>query len=108
MREGLYEIRFKTPIGEGRGLVTLQNGKALGGDATIIYSGTFDVEGERFSAYVETRRYATEPGVTSVLGQDNARIDISGTIDGDLITGHGQSKDAPGISLNVHLRRIAP
>ncbi len=108
MREGLYEIKFKTPMGEGRGLVTLQNGQVLGGDAIIIYSGTFTVEGDRFLAYVSTSRYATEPGFSSVLGRDNARIDIAGAVQGELITGQGQSPDAPGLAVHVHLRRIAP
>lgn len=108
MREGLYELRFKTPMGEGRGLVTLQNGQVLGGDAIIIYTGTFAVEGDRFIAHVQTHRYATEPGMTSVLGRDNARIDMSGTVQGDSITGKGQSPDAPGVGISIHLRRVGP
>ena len=108
MREGLYEIRFRTPMGEGRGLVTLQNEQVLGGDVIIVYAGTFKVEGDRFIANVRTSRYATEPGFASVVGKDNAQIDISGTIQGDLITGHGQSPDAPSIKIGVSLRRLAP
>lgn len=108
MREGLYEVRFGTPLGEGRGLVNLQGGQVLGGDSIIIYFGSYSVEGERFVANVETKRYATEPGMISVLGKDSARIAINGTVLNDSINGKGHSQDTPGVALNVALRRIAP
>jgi hypothetical protein len=74
MREGLYEIKFHTPIGEGRGLVALQNGQVLGGDAIIIYTGTFVVENDRFIANVRTARYAAELGMISVLGGTTRKL----------------------------------
>lgn len=108
MHEGLYEIRFKTAQGEGRGLVTLKSGEILGGDAIILYAGTYNTGNGQVTAHVKTRRYASVPGMISVFGRDDVQIEFIGTVNGDSIVGNGSSPNAPGISLNVSMRRLAP
>lgn len=75
MKNGLYIVRFETPLGQGSGVVVVRDGSIGGGDTGTYYRGTYRIENERVTAMIEVGRY--QPG-WSVLGSETATLDISG------------------------------
>ena len=56
---GKYSVWFRTPIGEGAGVVEFgPNGKLSGGDTTFAYAGHWKQDGERFKATLSAKRIA--------------------------------------------------
>ena len=71
--EGKYSVWFKTPIGDGAGMVEFgPKGELSGGDTTFSYIGNWEQDGERFKAAISAKR--TAPGPPGVFGLDE--IDI--------------------------------
>lgn len=105
MRDGLYKVEFRTPRGAGAGVVHLVGGKLWGGDSGIYYLGTYSLDGGNFTAEVKTGRHSQN--LASVFGVDAVRIHLQGQSAGDSAVLQGTSPDAPGISFQAELARIA-
>lgn len=104
--QGKYSVWFKTPVGEGAGVVELgPDGELGGGDTTFSYIGNWTQEGERFKAAISARRIA--PGPPGVFGMDEIDIILTGHSDGDGSTScTGFAKQSPGLKLEVVLIRM--
>ena len=104
---GKYSVWFKTPVGEGAGLVEFApDGTLDGGDSTFAYAGSWTMEGGHFRASLSARR--VEPGPPGVFGVDEVDIVVSGhSTDGASTFCTGFAKQAPGLKLDVELVRIA-
>jgi hypothetical protein len=102
---GRYSVTFKTPIGEGAGLVEFSaDGKLHGGDHTFAYEGSWTQNGERFKAALSAKRVA--PGPPGVLGMDEVDIVMVGqSIGGSSVACTGFAKQSPGVKLDVLLVR---
>jgi hypothetical protein len=103
---GKYSVWFKTPVGEGAGVVEFgPDGKLGGGDTTFSYTGTWTQEGSRFRAAISARRIA--PGPPGVFGMDEIDIVVSGhSNDGGSASCTGFAKQSPGLKLEVELVRM--
>jgi hypothetical protein len=104
--EGKYSVWFRTPIGDGAGVVEFgPNGELSGGDTTFTYIGNWTQDGERFKATISARRMA--PGPPGVFGMDEVDIIVAGRSDGGASTScSGFAKQAPGLRLEVTLIRM--
>jgi hypothetical protein len=104
---GKYSVWFKTPIGEGAGVVEFSpNGKLSGGDTTFAYAGHWKQDGERFKATLSAKRIA--PGPPGVFGMDAIDIILAGHSDGGVSAScTGFAKQSPGLKLEVTLIRIS-
>ena len=104
--QGKYSAWFKTPVGEGAGVVELSpDGKLSGGDTTFSYTGNWTQNGERFKATLVARRAA--PGPPGVFGMDEIDIVVTGRADdGASVSCTGFAKQAPGLKLEVVLIRM--
>ena len=100
--EGLFKIEFQTHVGAGAGVVVLEQGRVRGGDGTMYYSGTYQQNGDDFSARVATKKHS--PGV-SVMGGD-ATVSIQGKVTGDTAMLTGTAAEAPTIKLQARLSRL--
>ncbi|KQY95142.1 hypothetical protein ASD21_07185 [Caulobacter sp. Root1455] len=107
MRDGLYKVQFKTPLGDGAGVAYLAGGKMHGGDSMIFYVGTYAEDGGQFTASVQTDAHSSVPSMASVFGVSKASINLKGTSEGDKATMQGSSPQAPGVSFSATLTRIA-
>ncbi|HZR88564.1 MAG TPA: GrlR family regulatory protein [Bradyrhizobium sp.] len=107
MKDGLYAVEFRTPLGSGTGVVTLINGNLSGGDSLMYYTGAYSLEGDAFTAKVKTGRHAHIPGFSSVFGRDQVTINLKGNVTGDTMTATGSSADAPGVTFSAKLTLIA-
>jgi hypothetical protein len=101
LRNGDYLIWYRTPRGEGTGIVHLLDGKISGRDGFFWYDGHYEVVGNRFSATLITRRY--EAGFQSLLGTEDAEVTLTGACNGFIATCSGTVRQVPGLTLDVTL-----
>jgi hypothetical protein len=79
--EGEYSVWFRTPVGEGAGVVKFSaSGELTGGDTAFSYPGSWKQNGEQFSASLSAKRIA--PGPPGVFGLDEIDIMVVGCSDG--------------------------
>jgi len=104
--EGKYSVWFKTPVGEGAGVVEFgPAGKLSGGDTTFSYTGDWEQDGARFKAALIAKR--TLPGPPGVFGLDEIEIVVSVLSDGGTnVSCTGFAKQAPGLKLEATLIRL--
>jgi hypothetical protein len=104
--EGKYSVWFKTPVGEGAGVVEFgPGGKLSGGDTTFSYTGDREQNRARFKTTLIAKR--TCPGPPGVFGMDEIDIVVSGYSDGSgSVSCTGFAKQAPGLNLEVTLVRL--
>jgi hypothetical protein len=105
--DGKYSAWFKTPIGEGAGVVKLgPDGKLSGSDPTFSYAGSWEKVGERFKAALSAKRVLSGP--PGVFGMDEVDILVTGHSDGGPTAScTGFAKQAPGMTLEVTLIRMS-
>lgn len=104
---GKYSAWFKTPVGEGAGVVELlPDGTLTGGDTTFSYSGTWAAQpGHGIKAVYSAKRIADGP--PGVFGLDEIEIVATGKINDDgSLTCIGFAKQAPGLKLEIELVRL--
>ena len=63
---GLYAIRFQTPLGAGAGVAYLENGKLRGGDSMMAYVGSFNETGGVLTADARPRPDARVRGTAKI------------------------------------------
>src|SRR5262245_60430677 len=106
LKDGTYSVWFKTPSGEGTGIVVLSEGKVVGGDTVLTYTGTFAVEGNRFTATIKTNRHAQ--GQPSVFGLDDLTITLEGSCNSSSVAQcAGFAAECPGLPFEATLLRVA-
>jgi hypothetical protein len=101
MKEGLYSVRFQTPMGAGAGVVFLQGGKLRGGDSAMWYTGQYTDSAGRFTASVAVARHSA--GMPSVFGVDRVSISLAGTSTETSAQTNGSAPQAPGVSFSANL-----
>ena len=101
LRDGRYAAWFRTSRGEGTGIVDLANGKISGGDSIFTYSGSYEVDDDRFTAALTTRRHAAGP--PTVFGIDEVEVTLTGTFNGRMASCSGTAEQAPGVVFEATL-----
>jgi hypothetical protein len=107
MKDGLYKVHFEVPGNQGAGVVVLSGGIIRGGDSSIYYHGSYTTVGDQLNAEVKTDAHTKVPGGASVFGIDRVTITLTGKINGDSAALTGTAKEAPGLSFQAALSRIA-
>ena len=98
LKDGTYAAWFKTPVSQGTGIVHVADGRIWGRDNVMTYDGSCEVDGERFTAVVTTKRH-TE-GLPTVFGDDSElELKLDGTCLGKTATYIGTAKEFPGVLL---------
>jgi hypothetical protein len=101
IRDGEYAVWFRTPHGEGTGIVYLANGRISGRDCMFTYGGTYEVDEDRFTATLTTKRYAEGP--TTVFGVDEVEAKLTGVFNGQTAVCSGTAEQAPGVRFEATL-----
>jgi hypothetical protein len=104
IEDGEYAAWYKTPRGDGTGIIVLAHGKLSGSDAVLAYSGSYQVDGDRISALVCTRRHS--PGQPSLFGVDDLELEVKGKLTGNTVVCSGHARHAPEVPFNVTLIRV--
>jgi hypothetical protein len=92
-------------LGEGTGLLTLRDGAIKGGDTVLAYSGSYDQDGDAFTAEITTRRHT--PGQLSVFGIDNVDLAVAGKSSPTVASCRGTTRQAPAMAFEAILLPIA-
>lgn len=107
MIEALWSVEFVANTqGVGSGVVVVENGKVLGGDAQFFYVGHCKVENGVLNATAKITHYAGAP--SSVFGPAKEyNISVSGTPAHDSFVLHGHVVEAPQLKISIHFTRRA-
>jgi hypothetical protein len=103
LENGEYSVWFNTPTAQGTGVVTLTDGQIAGQDSVIAYSGSYDQDGDRFTALVQARRFCE--GQPSVFGVDEFELKLTGKSTRSMVICSGTIEQAPGVSFEATLIR---
>ena len=104
LQNAQYSVWFRTPVGEGHGIISLTDGDVSGGDNISTYTGTYVQQGDKFTATISVKRHTQ--GSPSVFGVDNVDITLSGKSTPTTASCFGTAKQAPGMTLQATLIRI--
>src|SRR5260370_38371144 len=105
LRNVSYSACFRSRQGEGTGVVVLNDGKITGGDNVSAYTGSYDADGDRFTASLAIGRHTQ--GQPSVFGIDNVDLTLAGNWTPTTASCTGTAKQAPGVTFEAVLIRIA-
>lgn len=113
LKNGSYSAWFRTRQkegtgiikGEGTGVIELIDGKVTGGDTVLAYNGSYVVDGDEFTAFIATERHT--PGQPSVFGIDVIELTLIGKSTPTTASCTGTAKQAPGLTFEATLIRIA-
>jgi hypothetical protein len=83
MKNGLYSIHVSLQdgrSGKGSGVVMFRDGKILGGDAYLYYTGSYIAKGDSFKGEVLVQRHTSSPDANPLFGGPSpVGIGVSGT-----------------------------
>jgi hypothetical protein len=83
MKNGLYSIHVSLQdgrSGKGSGVVVFRDGKIVGGDAYLFYTGTYTVKDDTFKGEVLVQRHTSSPDASPLFGGPNpVGVGVSGT-----------------------------
>ena len=71
MKNGLYSIHVSLQdgrSGKGSGVVMFRDGKILGGDAYLFYTGNYTTKGDSFKGEVLVQRHTSSPDANPLFG----------------------------------------
>jgi hypothetical protein len=109
LKDGKYAAWFRTPRGQGTGVVHLAEGRISGSDSFFTYDGSYRIEEQRFTAVLTTRRHAEGP--PTVFGPDEVELKLSGVCSGAMATCSGTAREAPDVTFEatlIYSREDAP
>ena len=101
LRDGKYAAWFRTPRGQGTGVVDLIEGRISGSDSFFTYGGSYRVDEKHFSAVLTVNRHTDGP--PSVFGPDEVEVDLAGVCNGLVATCSGTAKEAPDVKFEATL-----
>lgn len=101
LRDGKYAAWFRTPHGQGTGIVHLAGGTISGSDCFFTYGGSYEVDQDRFTAVLTTHRHAQGP--PTVFGLDEVKVNLSGVCNGTVATCSGVASQAPELLFEATL-----
>ena len=75
MKNGLYSIHVSLRdgrVGKGSGVVLFRDGRILGGDAYLFYTGSYMVKGNTFKGEVLVQRHTSSPDAADPIRSASA------------------------------------
>ena len=94
--EGFWTVQFIGVQGWGSGVVVYIGGHVFGGDSAVMFTGTYDRQGDAVTVKLHVKQIA--PGLMNVMGRNEFDLDLSGTLNGDKLDLAGS---IPGTDLRL-------
>ena len=101
LKDGKYAAWFRTPRGQGTGIVHLADGTISGCDSFFTYGGSYQVDDDHFTAILTTRRHAD--GMPTVFGHDEVEVNLQGVCHGTMAICSGTASQAPDVQFEATL-----
>jgi len=95
LKNGKYAAWYKTPAKQGTGVVHLLDGSITGSDSILSYSGTYEVNGDDFTAVLKTTRHSR--GHETIFGRDDLTLLLQGKVVGRTARFTGTANEFPDI-----------
>lgn len=106
MLDGLYAMKFRTPLGTGAGVVVKHGDKLFGGDSGFAWVGEIADDAGTLTATAKVTRH--DAGMASLFGALNDfRLNLSGSLNRTSAQLQGTSPEAPGVALTLNLTLLA-
>lgn len=107
MIEALWSVEFVANTHSvGSGVVVVENGKVLGGDAQYFYVGHCNIENGTVRATADITHYSGP--INSVFGTlKTFRISVSGRLHHDAFTLNGCVEGMPSLRIDIRFTRRA-
>lgn len=118
--EGMWKFQSGNVDGPSKlawgGIVILETGRVLGGDSSMAYLGTYNLEGKSIKAKVRSWTWNTDVpagqnvfGVsTEILSEDqNFEVILDGQFNDNVIEGVLYPVDVPDFKLRARMEKIA-
>lgn len=106
MEEGFWSIQADSLQGIIGGVAVFMKGSVFGGDNGFTYIGHYKTSGKNIKARLTIHRFM--PGVVGMLDiVGDYQLDVTGTIEGDVIRASGVPVDLKAAGLDLKLTRIA-
>ena len=107
MKNGLYKASFRTVVGQGTGVIVINDGLIKGGDSMMYYVGNFkeDANGAATGA-LHIGKHSDFPGMQSVFNTNDLNLNFSGTSTNTSATIHGFAEEAPTVPFDAQLTLI--
>jgi len=103
--EGLWHTHFSSGPAHGDGIAVLRNGEILGGDASHIYTGSYQTDGSLLYVNVRVSRWLDDEA--AIDRSSPVTFFLSGSVAGDSATVTGHQDDHRDVTLAVELHRAA-
>jgi hypothetical protein len=94
--EGFWTVQFVGVQGWGAGVVVYIGGHVFGGDSAVMFTGTYDLQGNAVAIRMHVKQIA--PELMNVMGRKEFDLDMSGTLDGNTLKLAG---NIPGTELRL-------
>lgn len=108
MVEALWSVEFQSSFGmHGNGVAVFETGRVFGGDSTMIYVGSFRVENGTIHSEINVKKYASAPGMSSVVGLDNFNLVVTGKADAKDMNLSGYVVEDRARQITIHAVRRA-
>ena len=109
MIEALWSVEFKSNMQSlGSGVVVIETGRVLGGDAGFLYVGNVKVVNEIVHVNIKVTRYSTVLGLPSIFGNWNEfHIEATGPLNSTNILFQGHVVENPELKITVQATRRA-
>jgi hypothetical protein len=94
--QGFYKVRFQVDEAVGRSVMFAHDGVMLGGNSAFAHYGTYSEVDGVVTSEITSHRHNEDPSYVSLLGSDIAKIDVTGSAEGDIYKFVGTSPQMPG------------
>ena len=81
--EGLWTASMFAPGQFGAGVVVFETGRVFGGDSSMYYTGSYQINGRQLLGLVRVRKHHDIPGIVPFAGMDDAEFQIEATMVAD-------------------------
>ena len=103
--DGVYVVRYRSPVDQSGGVVTVRKGRAAGGDSSYYYDGYLEDGPDGPIARMLFVRH--RPGSVSVVGDvERFAVVFDGRIEGEHFHLEGRVPEAPGLKLTAVMSRL--
>jgi hypothetical protein len=115
LRNGRYSAWFRTRQEEGTGvmqqegmgIIELNDGKVTGRDTVLAYTGSYVVDGDKFTALIATERHTRGHPSAFGIGIDDVNLTLTGKSTPTMASCTGAAEQAPGLAFEAVLVRMA-
>lgn len=105
MQDGLYTVKFQTPLGAGSGVLVKVGSRVFGGDTAFAWDGQLAGANDTLNGQLNVQRH--DSSMPSVFGPLNTfLLNFNGASDGTAATLSATTPSAPGLDMTISMKLL--